>query len=121
MKSTAILLLFSALILTTPDLSSREHKRNKKTEVQRNKHKNSEDLGGNYSKDSWDVYYKGEVIEDASALSFVYLKGGYAKDSWKVFYKGRVVKDASTLSFQNLGDGYAKDNWNSFYKGKKIR
>lgn len=59
-------------------------------------------MGGGYSKDNFDVYFRGRKIEDASASSFKYLGGGYGKDNWKVIYQGRVVEDASGFHRSNI-------------------
>lgn len=76
-------------------------------------------LGNGYAKDSWKVYYNGEKMRDATAMSFKILGDGYAKDAWKVFYNGVQIKGADASSFQCLGDGYAKDTWHSYYLGTK--
>ncbi len=78
-------------------------------------------IGGRYAKDNFQVYYQGEVIEEASSSSFTYLGDGYGKDNWTVFYRGKVVENASPSSFEYLKDGYAKDNWNVYFRGKRTR
>ena len=80
---------------------------------------NLESIGGGYAKSSFDVYYEGREIKDASVTSFKYLGYGYAKDAFNVYYHGRVIKDASVTSFTILKDGYAKDAFNTYYCGKK--
>lgn len=69
---------------------------------------------------SFDVFYNGKKVEDASAQSFEVLKDGYAKDAFNVYWNGKKIQDASSHSFEVLRDGYAKDAFNTYYLGKRI-
>ena len=60
------------------------------------------------------------LIKNAIPTSFVCLGNNYSKDSFDVFYKDKIIKNADQISFINLGNGYAKDNFNNYYNGKKI-
>src|SRR5690606_42112219 len=73
------------------------------------------ELGGGYSKDSFNVYFQGKVVPDASSSSFKYLGGGYAKDAWNVFYRGALLRGASASSFKYVKNEYGKDSWKIFY------
>ena len=44
----------------------------------------------------------------------------YSKDAFNVYWKGQIIPDASVFTFQDLGNGYAKDSFNVYYKGKTI-
>ena len=55
---------------------------------------NLESIGGGYAKSSFDVYYEGREIKDASVTSFKYLGYGYAKDA---FGPGRKKNRAGGL------------------------
>jgi len=50
---------------------------------------------------------------------FAYL-GGYAKDPWNVYFMGQKVEGASAMSFQTLGQGMAKDAFHQYYGGQKF-
>lgn len=73
-----------------------------------------------YFKDTFNVYYNGEKIPNASASSFKELGRGYAKDAFNVYYHGRKIEHASPSSFEIMEDGYARDAFNTYYHGKKI-
>ena len=77
-------------------------------------------IGEGYAKDSSRVFYKGQKVGDATASSFTLLSEGYAKDSFRVFYKGQKIDGAVSSSFIILDNGYAKDSFNTYYKGRKI-
>lgn len=77
-------------------------------------------IGEGYAKDNFRVFYKGQKIDGATASSFTTLGRGYAKDSFRVFYKGMKIEDAASSSFVVLDNGYAKDTFNTYYKGRKI-
>jgi len=77
-------------------------------------------LGDGYGKDSFDVYYYGNEVDDAKPSSFQVLGDGYGKDSFRVFYNGNEVDDAKPSSFQVLGDGYGKDSFRVFYNGNEV-
>lgn len=74
-----------------------------------------------YYKTTFDVFFNGKKIKDASASSFVVLKDGYAKDAFNVYYRGLKIEDASTFNFECDGRGYAHDSFNAYYKGKKLK
>lgn len=44
----------------------------------------------------------------------------YLVSNFKVYYRGQVVEGATASSFSVVGEGYAKDNFRVFYKGQKI-
>ncbi len=75
---------------------------------------------GGYFKSTFDVFYNGRKIEDATPSSFQEIGGGYAKDAFNVYYRGKKVEDASPSSFQYKGKGYARDSFNTYFYGKKI-
>lgn len=75
---------------------------------------------GAYFKDTFNVYYNGEKLPDASANSFEELGHGYARDAFNVYYRGRKIDGASANSFEVVDDGYARDAFNTYYRGKKI-
>ena len=77
-------------------------------------------VGEGYAKDNFRVFYKGQKIDGATASSFTLLGCGYAKDSFRVFYKGKKIDGATASSFVVLDNGYAKDNFSTYYKGNKI-
>ena len=77
-------------------------------------------IGEGYAKDNFRVFYNGQKIDGATASSFTLLGCGYAKDSFRVFYKGKKIDGATASSFVVLDNGYAKDNFNTYYKGNKI-
>ena len=79
------------------------------------------DLGGGYAKDSFRVYYLGEMLKGCMASSFEILEGGYAKDSFNVYYRGTKVDGAMGQTFKYTGNGYGQDQFNAFYKGKKLK
>jgi len=73
-----------------------------------------------YSIDSFNVYYDGKIVKNATSFNFKDLGDGYGKDSFSVFYKGKVIEPSTPFNFKNLGNGYGKDSFNVFYKGKVI-
>ena len=77
-------------------------------------------LGWGYSKSTFDVFFQGRKMADATASSFKVLDYGYAKDSFEVFYFGQKIEDATSSSFKTLPDGYAKDSFNAYFEGRKI-
>lgn len=46
-------------------------------------------------------------------------KSPYLVTGNKVFFKGRVIEGASASGFRILGDGYAKDPWNVYFAERK--
>ena len=78
------------------------------------------DLGYGYGKDSFCVYYRGKRIDDASSNSFQLLKHGYSKDSFNVYYYGEKINGANPSSFKVDENGYAHDSFSMYYFGKKI-
>ncbi len=76
-------------------------------------------LNFGYAKDPWSVYFAGQKIEGASAMSFEVLSDGYAKDPWNVYFMGQKMEGASATSFETLGQGMAKDAFNHYYCGQK--
>lgn len=87
-----------------------------------NKHRghNRNKKKGAYFKDTFNVYYNGVKMTDASASSFVDLGHGYAKDDFCVYFHGQKLEDAMPSSFKVMNDGYACDAFNTYYHGKKI-
>lgn len=77
-------------------------------------------LRDGYAADAWHVYYDGMAVKDASASTFKVLADGYAADAWHVYYAGRRITGASKSSFRVLRDGYAKDSWCVYYAGMKV-
>lgn len=120
MKKLIALFILTLLYTHSADLWAIEHHSQECAKVRGTCQRKITSLGGGYSKDNFDVYFRGRKIEDASASSFKYLGGGYGKDNWKVFYQGRVVEEASASSFEYSEDGYGKDNWNVFYRGRVV-
>lgn len=78
---------------------------------------NSGVLGNIYGKDKNHVYYKGQLIKDASANSFKILDNLYAKDKSNIFYKTETLA-ADLASFEILYSYYAKDKDQVFSQGK---
>ena len=111
MKIFKPILMLSLLLFGLNSSFSAELNFQKGSPYETTRNKDLVRLGKGYSKDNYNVYYRGTVVKDASINSFEYLEDGYAKDSWKVYYRGKVIKDASAHSFECIADGYAKDNW----------
>lgn len=60
-------------------------------------------------------------LTQADRSTFQILRGGfYAKDSSRVFFKGRLVPDANAGTFVAFDQNYAKDGRNAFYYGQRI-
>lgn len=78
-------------------------------------------LGYGYGKDAFNVYYRGKRINDASGSSFRLLEHGYSKDAFNVYYYGEKLNDASASSFKVDDDGYAHDAFSMYYYGKEIK
>lgn len=77
-------------------------------------------LKDGYAKDAFNVYCMGKKIHDATGSSFECLGCGYAKDAFNVYWMGHKIKDAFASSFKVLKDGYAEDPFNTYYRGKKV-
>ena len=58
---------------------------------------------------------------DAHVSSFEVLGDGYAKDSFHVYWRGEILDDASPSSFKVTRDGYAEDAFNTYFHGRKVR
>lgn len=54
-------------------------------------------------------------------MSFEILRDGYAKDSFNVYWRGNVVEGAVPSSFKVLRNGYAEDMFNTYYNGKVVK
>lgn len=81
---------------------------------------NTDNVSWGYSKNSFDVFFRGKKIEDASANSFQVLSDGYAKDSFSAYYLGNKIENSTGGSFEALSWGYSKDSFNVYYHGCKI-
>ena len=73
-----------------------------------------------YSRDPWNVYYNGRLIDGVSSTSFRLLGDGYAKDPWNVYFMGRRIEVASPLSFEPLGGARAIDAFDRYYCGQRL-
>ena len=67
-------------------------------------------LGGGFEKDNRHVYYEGQVIKDADATSFRYMRGSVGKDIKNIFYAGNTVNGADPKSFKIINEVYSHDN-----------
>ena len=77
-------------------------------------------LSDGYSKDTFNVYYMGHKLADATASSFKTLGDGYAKDSFNAFYRGQKIEDAMVSSFKYIGQEVAQDSFNKYFRGIKV-
>lgn len=71
-----------------------------------------------YRKDSFNVYWMGQKVHGAVAMSFKDLDHGYGKYAFSVFYDGRKI-DVMAMSFTVQTGGYAKDAFNTYYLRRK--
>ncbi len=70
-----------------------------------------------YAKDKKNVYYKGRLIEGASAKSFKLIDHAYAVDEHSVFYQYKKL-EADLNSFEYIGKYFARDKNHVFAQGK---
>ena len=88
--------------------------------------RNSEDErywnASDYGKDKNYVYYKGILLPNSDAKTFIFLNDDYTKDKNNVYYKGEIIKDADSKTFKKIDkDGYRwMDKNNTFVSGKKV-
>ena len=67
------------------------------------------------------MFYGDRKIPQAHVMSFEILRDGYAKDSFNVYWRGNVVEGAVPSSFKVLRNGYAEDMFNTYYNGKVVK
>ena len=75
-----------------------------------------------YGKDKKHVYYKGILLPNSDAKTFIFLNDNYTKDKNNVYYEGEIIQDADSKTFKKIDkDGYRwMDKNNTFIDGKKI-
>ncbi len=114
MKRYAIIVsfVFSALCVFGQERHE-SHRCYEKYEVSRH-HRPAYFVSGN------EVFFQGQTVKGASALTFDILHDGYGEDYSNAYYCGVKSNGASSNTFKVLGYGYAKDDWNTYYWGQKI-
>lgn len=75
-----------------------------------------------FSKDSINIYYRGEIIKNTISDSHLLLGNNYSKNDVSVYYKSRILAGADNVSFElSSNDKYdAKDSLNYYFEGEKI-
>lgn len=63
---------------------------------------------------------KGEIVPNASPVSFISLGVGYGSDKGKIYYGSIEVENADIASFFVLNYGYAKDKSYAYFQGQPI-
>lgn len=78
-------------------------------------------VNGQFAVDDKNVYYKGEIINDADCNSVkITTNNNYITDSKSVFYTNKQIP-ASPDNFVTLGYGYSKSGNRIFFRDKVIR
>lgn len=73
-----------------------------------------------FAKDSKRVYCNAQVISDADAATFKYLKEDYFVDKNTAYYRSAPIKDADGPSFLVIDEIYTKDQHHVWKKGSLI-
>jgi hypothetical protein len=73
-----------------------------------------------YYKDQWNVYYQGQKVPQATAMTFEDLGHGYGKDMFDVFYKGKRIMGANPPTFVVDNEYDSHDVFNRYWKGKIV-
>lgn len=86
-----------------------------------NANPNAITVNGQFAVDNKNVYYKGEIIENADCSTIKLIEdSNYICDSKSVFYTNKQIA-ASPENFEVLGYGYSKSGSRIFFRDKLIR
>jgi hypothetical protein len=97
-----------------------EKPKRKQKEAKFGGYKNSSNPRPGYYKTPSDVYYRGEVISNATPSTFKKLGYSWAKDHQFVYFQGSVVDGADTKTFI-VNNKEVKDKSGKWYRGKRVR
>ncbi|MNY13719.1 hypothetical protein D3C86_1468690 [compost metagenome] len=73
-----------------------------------------------YAKDDKLVFYDGQLIKGADALTFVAIGDFYAKDKNKGYYAGDSIENSKGKSFKVIDSYYSTDGYDIFYTTKAL-
>lgn len=102
---------------------SKEKYQEKKQTVKEHKfggYKNSSKPRPGYYMTPSEVYYRGELMSQATPSSFKKLGNSWAKDNNNVYFQGNIVKGADPKSFR-VENKFGKDKNNKYYRGKLVK
>lgn len=83
-------------------------------------YKNAENPRPGYYKTPSEVYYRGEIINNATPSTFKKLGNSWAKDHQHVYFQGKIVTGADNKTFQ-VENKMAKDKSGQWYRGKPAK
>jgi hypothetical protein len=82
-------------------------------------YKNQNNPRPGYYKTPSEVYYRGELIQNATPSTFRKLGNSWAKDNQYVYFQGKIINNADHKTFQVINK-IAKDKSGEWYRGKKV-